>query len=67
LLKTLCFTPQKPECRARERNEAEIAHWLACDGHASKKSEPPQRGDRFLGRNRLFDASHRRADLGAAG
>ena len=37
LLKTLCFTPQKPECRARERNEAEIAHWLACDWPRIKK------------------------------
>lgn len=37
LLKTLGFTPQKPECRARERNEAEIAHWLACDWPRVKK------------------------------
>lgn len=37
LLKTLGFTPQKPECRARERNEAEIAHWLACDWPRLKK------------------------------
>lgn len=36
-LKTLGFTPQKPECRARERNEAEIAHWLACDWPRIKK------------------------------
>lgn len=37
LLKTLGFTPQKPERRARERNEAEIAHWLACDWPRIKK------------------------------
>ena len=37
LLKTLGFTPQKPECRARERHEAEIAHWLACDWPRVKK------------------------------
>lgn len=37
LLKTLGFTPQKPECRARERNEAEIAHWLTCDWPRIKK------------------------------
>lgn len=37
LLKTLGFTPQKPECRARERNEAEIAHWLECDWPRIKK------------------------------
>lgn len=37
LLKTLRFTPQKPECRARERNEAEIAHWLECDWPRIKK------------------------------
>lgn len=37
LLKTLGFTPQKPERRARERNEGEIAHWLACDWPRVKK------------------------------
>lgn len=37
LLKMLGFTPQKPECRARERNEAEIAHWRACDWPRIKK------------------------------
>jgi transposase len=36
-LKTLGFTPQKPECRARERNEAEITHWLACAWPRVKK------------------------------
>lgn len=37
LLKTLGFTPQKPEGRARERNEDEIARWLACDWPRIKK------------------------------
>ena len=37
LLKTLNFTPQKPEHRARERNEAEIEHWLQCDWPRVKK------------------------------
>lgn len=36
-LKTLGFTSQIPECRARERNEAEISHWLACDWPRIKK------------------------------
>jgi transposase len=36
-LKTLGFSAQKPECLARERNEAEIAHWLACDWPRVKK------------------------------
>lgn len=37
LLKALNFTPQKPERRARERNEAEIEHWLQCDWPRIKK------------------------------
>lgn len=37
LLKTLGLSAQKPECRARERNEAEIAHWLECDWQRIKK------------------------------
>jgi putative transposase len=37
LLKTFGFTPQKPECRARERDEAAIAHWLTCDWSRIKK------------------------------
>lgn len=49
LLKTLGFTPQKPECRACERNEAEIAHGRAGDWPRIKKSTPPRRSARFLG------------------
>lgn len=37
LLKTLGFSAQKPECRARERNEAEIAHWLESGWRRVKK------------------------------
>lgn len=37
LLKALRFTPQKPECRARERNEDAITHWLECDWPRIKK------------------------------
>lgn len=37
LLKALRFTPQNPECRARERNEDEIKHWLECDWPRIKK------------------------------
>lgn len=37
LLRSLGFTPQQPECRARERNAAEIAHWIACDWPRIKK------------------------------
>lgn len=36
-LKALDFSPQKPECRARERNEDEIARWRACDWSRIKK------------------------------
>ncbi len=37
LLKTLGFTPQKPERRARERSADEIARWRACDWPRIKK------------------------------
>lgn len=37
LLKALNFTRHKPEHRARERNEAEIEHWLQCDWPRIKK------------------------------
>lgn len=37
LLKALHFTPQKPECRARERDEDAITHWLECDWPRIKK------------------------------
>lgn len=37
LLRKLHFTPHKPETRARERNDAEIAHWRECDWPRIKK------------------------------
>lgn len=37
LLKALQFTRHKPEHRARERNEAEIEHWVQCDWPRIKK------------------------------
>jgi transposase len=37
LLRQLGFTPQKPERRARERNEAEIARWAKVEGRRIKK------------------------------
>jgi transposase len=37
LLRKLHFTPHKPETRARERNEDEIAHWRECDWPRIKK------------------------------
>lgn len=37
LLRKLHFTPHKPETRARERNEAEIARWRECDWPRLKK------------------------------
>ena len=37
LLRSLNFTPQKPEHRARERNAAEIEHWQQCDWPRIKK------------------------------
>ena len=37
LLRALNFTLHKPERRARERNEAEIEHWLQCDWPRIKK------------------------------
>ena len=37
LLRALNFTPQKPEHRARERNAAEVEHWLHSDWPRVKK------------------------------
>jgi transposase len=38
LLRTLGWTPQKPQRRARQRNEARIEHWLRNDWPRIKKT-----------------------------
>jgi transposase len=38
LMATLGFSCQKPERQARERNEADIQHWIHCDWPRIKKS-----------------------------
>ena len=47
ILRALGWSPQKPEQRARERDEATIANWRTEDWPRIKKSSPPKSAARI--------------------
>lgn len=61
--KLLHWSSQKPECRARERDEAEIEHWKQEEFPRIKKSPGPRSHAGVPRRIRLHAQSHRAADV----
>jgi hypothetical protein len=59
----LHWTSQKPECRARERDEAEIERWKQDEFPLIKKSPGPGRDADLPRRIRLYAQSHCAPDV----
>jgi transposase len=64
--KLLHWSSQKPECRARERNETEIERWKQEEFPRIKKSPGPRSHAGVPRRIRIHAQSHREADACAA-
>jgi transposase len=64
--KILHWSGQKPECQARERDEAEIERWKQEDFPRIKKSPSAGRNAGLPRRIRIFAQPHRTADICAA-
>jgi len=68
LKKLLNWSSQKPECRARERDEAEIARWAREEfPRIQKRSAGQRRNTRLPRRVRLHAQSDRATNVRAAG
>src|SRR6516225_266597 len=66
LLRSCGFTPQRPQTRAKERDDQRLACGSMRSGRALKKTLPPPGPPDLPGRNGLFDVSTPAPHLGAA-